>query len=406
MSRKSVQEEEVVELLEDEEVFKDAKESPDPPFQAGLRRSARKRKSIQEDPERQTVDSNVGKRHRPLGKMGGVQRSPDTPRTSGQQGPAAQAGHATRTSRTAGTGSKAETITVETSSKSDGQSNEHTITLSGLRAVIAEELNKTEGRLGERIAGVEEKFTSIQRSVDGLEKRVDHVEQNLEHTVDRILSKKLAGTDVLSGQQSLRKPRSLESPSTRDMRFWKARKSLRIWPIPGNGEQMMSALLHFLVEKLRLGEDVLADAEDSQIRRVPRAPASKIVDEVVVEFPTVDLRDVVRGSAYNLAGHPDAGIRLEIAHHLMPNFKALSRTSYQLKQRYPKCKRNIKYDDERSDLVLEFKTDDGSTWKRLRPDQARAMVESNDREELSASDMSEILSAGVPGEEEDEDEYE
>lgn len=109
----------------------------------------------------------------------------------------------------------------------------------------------------------------------------------------------------------------------------------------------------------------------------------------------MDLRDVVRSSAFNLAGQTDCGIRLEIAHHLMPNFKALNRASYKLRQKYASCKRNIKYDDEKADLVLDFKTTAEASWKKLRPDQARELERGlGDAEELSASDMSELLEAG------------
>ena len=167
---------------------------------------------------------------------------------------------------------------------------------------------------------------------------------------------------------------------------------------------MRTSLQRFLAQKLKLGEDVLQDAEDCQVRRVPKSKGSTISNEAVVRFPTVDLRDVVRGAAYNLAGDNGSGIRLEIAHHLMNNFKALSNASYKLRQKYNKCKRNIKYDDEVCDLVLEFKTNpDGGHWRRLRPEQAKQMEDEARVDEMSASDMSELLGGGVV--EEDEEEY-
>ena len=119
---------------------------------------------------------------------------------------------------------------------------------------------------------------------------------------------------------------------------------------------------------------------------------STIDHEVAVEFPTVDLRDVVRQSAYNLAGKTNCGIRLEIAHHLMANFKALNTASFKLKQKHSSCKRNIKYDDETLDLVLDFKLDEDANWKKLRPSQARQMLKNEGvSEEVTASDMSNIL---------------
>ena len=60
-----------------------------------------------------------------------------------------------------------------------------------------------------------------------------------------------------------------------------------MWPIAGEGEEMRVALMHFLAQKLRLGEDVLADAEECVVGRVPTAnTASKITHEIIAEFPT------------------------------------------------------------------------------------------------------------------------
>ena len=130
------------------------------------------------------------------------------------------------------------------------------------------------------------------------------------------------------------------------------------------------------------------------MRRIPPSNnKTNIKDEITVEFPTVGLRDVVRGAAYNLAGQDDAGIRLEIAHHLMANFRALNTASYRLKQKHKECKRNVKYDDEHADLVLDFKTSDKARWMKLRPAQARELlVEGGDEaEEISTADMSRLL---------------
>ena len=87
----------------------------------------------------------------------------------------------------------------------------------------------------------------------------------------------------------------------------------------------------------------------------------------------------------------------------MENFRALSSASYRLKRKYEGCKSNIKYDDERMDLVLDFKTSDGSSWRRLHPWQAREMpTEEGRSEEMSTSDMTELLREGADEEEEND----
>lgn len=193
-----------------------------------------------------------------------------------------------------------------------------------------------------------------------------------------------------------------ELPSARDKWYWKARRSLRIWPIRGEGGDTKTAILTFLASKLRLGEDVIADAEDSHIVRVP-AGKGVVKHEVVVEFSTVDLRDIVRRSAYNLAGESNTGIRLEVPHHLMKNFKALEAASYKLKQKYKGLKRNIKFDDEVCDLALEFRLHTDAPWKKLRPDQAKEMQRiGGEAEEVSAVDVASLLGEDTGGEEEEE----
>lgn len=157
---------------------------------------------------------------------------------------------------------------------------------------------------------------------------------------------------------------------------------------------MKTAVLTFLTGKLSLGEDVITDAEDCHIARVPAGPAKGTIrHEAVVEFPTVDFRDIVRKVAYNLAGEPGSGIRLEVPHHLMKNFKALESASYKLKQKFKNMRRNIKFDDERCDLCLEFKLKEGSPWKRIRPEQAKEMQRAEgEAEELSVDDITSLLS--------------
>ena len=93
-------------------------------------------------------------------------------------------------------------------------------------------------------------------------------------------------------------------------------------------------------------------------------------------FSSQEIRDVVRRGARELAGDPTTGIRLEIPRHLQKNLKALESVSYALKRKHPGLRRNVKFDDDALDLVLDFCVDpdkDGAVWKKLRPAQARAV---------------------------------
>ena len=384
------------EVSEEQEVFVDASEegpgagaSPDLP---PLRRSTRKRKSESESTA--TAAAYKGKRHRPLGNQEkdkdiNMERTPDTNKktTSRTQNKTPGTSTAKTSTETNQRGKQAEEDQIP-------RGPEMMMFMGGIRSMLREELQKTEDALTNRLGGLEDR-------IGRLEDRADDIDSRIDERVEEMVASRLASrprSDV-SGDGSVN---FAEMPSARDKRYWKARRSLRMWPIVGDGSQMKNAVLTFLTGKLRLGEDVIADAEESHIARVPAGPIKgKIRHEVVVEFPSVDLRDLVRKSAFNLAGDPGSGIRLEVPHHLMKNFKALESASYKLKQKFSNIKRNIKFDDERCDLCLEFKLSEGHAWKRIRPDQAKEMQRSDgEAEELSASEVTSLLS----GREEQEDE--
>ena len=111
------------------------------------------------------------------------------------------------------------------------------------------------------------------------------------------------------------------------------------------------------------------------VKKVPSGPRSKVKNEVVAVFSSIEVRDVVRGSAKELAGQSDAGIRLEIPNDLQASLKALEAVSFNLKKKYPNMRHNIKFDDSERDLVLDFCTDPNANkpWKKVRPAQAKAL---------------------------------
>ena len=146
-------------------------------------------------------------------------------------------------------------------------------------------------------------------------------------------------------------PAPIARPTKEDL-YWQCRRSLRLWPIVG--PDIKKGLGDFLRNRLRLGADFLADMGEVSVKKVASGPRSKKVGEIIAIFSSTDVRDVVRGAARELAGHDDAGIRLEIPSFLQPSLKALEAVSYNLKKKNPDIKRNIKFDDGEMDLVLDF----------------------------------------------------
>ena len=370
--------------------------SPDLP---PLRRSTRKRKS--ETDHTPQLPTHKGKRPRPLQKN--MERTPTAQaksatkqteqRNSGRGSASKQSGGTGRTS-----GSTPTVLDPETA-EMPPKGPEMMMFMGGMRAMMREELQKTEATISEKVKGLETSIKDIKGTMKDLEERVDTIDARIDDKVEELVSNKLASADMRSIRSSdtwISGGNFAEAPTTRDNRYWKARRSLRMWPIKGDGPQMKTEVLKFLATKLRMGEDVITDAEDCHIARVPANRNSVIKNEVVVEFLTVDLRDLVRKSAFNLAGDKGSGIRLEVPHHLMKNFKALESASYKLKQKYKGLKRNIKFDDERCDLVLEFKLHDSGPWKRLHPDQAKEIQRADGTiEEVSASDVTSLLDDSV-----------
>lgn len=141
-----------------------------------------------------------------------------------------------------------------------------------------------------------------------------------------------------------------------------------MWPVPGPSLEQSTG--SFMSDKLRLDDAIVAELPNCTIRAVKSA-RSKITDEVVVTFPEIEMRDTVRAAASNLSGHRGSGLRLEIPDFLRPALRSLESVSYTLKRTHPSMKRNVKFDDENLDLVMDIKLSEEEPWRKIRPSQAK-----------------------------------
>ena len=91
-------------------------------------------------------------------------------------------------------------------------------------------------------------------------------------------------------------------------RYWRCRRSLRLWPV--KGPDLLANTLEFLSGQLGMDEEAMATMTDMVVTRIVE-PRSKIQSKVLVEFPSVPVRDSVKASGYKLEG-VRAGIRIEI----------------------------------------------------------------------------------------------
>ena len=156
------------------------------------------------------------------------------------------------------------------------------------------------------------------------------------------------------------------APSKSDL----CRTKLRLRPIgSGDGHE---AVLDFMKTHLGLDDSFVANLGPFNVQRIPSGPGAKIKDEAIVTFCSVEVSDAVKRSARNLAGkRSDYGIRLELPNHLKTAMSALQAVSYQIKQKFPGSRRNVLFDDNGLDLVLDFSTAEGNPWRRMTSQQAR-----------------------------------
>ena len=182
--------------------------------------------------------------------------------------------------------------------------------------------------------------------------------------------------------------------------YWTCRRSLRLRPVEGDGKE---AAKKYMRDYLKLEEAVLDRLGHFTATRVAFGPKTRHQKEMLVCFDSMEARDVVRGAATNLGGHgPDVGIRLEIPRHLRGAMRALQSLSYEIRTRHAGSRRNILFDDEAMDLVLDFSVGDGP-WRRVSSEQARAKNRGGSgSSRLRVGDSDEILDKGrLSGEEEE-----
>ena len=160
------------------------------------------------------------------------------------------------------------------------------------------------------------------------------------------------------------KTTSVSPEKRKDENYWRCRRALRLRPIgQGNAVERVE---EFMREHLGLSDLFIQSVGPFTVQRLPFGPEACIKGEAIVTFQSTDVRDAVKGAARNLAGKGrDYGVRLELPNHLKSAMKALQAASYELKSKYPQARRNVLFDDETQDLVLDFCLGKGKDWKRI-----------------------------------------
>ena len=191
----------------------------------------------------------------------------------------------------------------------------------------------------------------------------------------------------------------------REDKFWRARRSLRLWPVRGGDR---AGLVAYLKEKLRL-DDHFVNEELGEVELFkPRDPRQKIknTDEYVAVFETKQVRDAVKAAAANLANYRDtAGMKLHLPDHLQRDFQTLMNLYFDLKKKNPELKRNVKFDEEDRNLYMDIRLKEGAEWRRVKPKQAEAANrkrKNNNTKDIEQDELTGLLESSSDSESGDE----
>ena len=191
----------------------------------------------------------------------------------------------------------------------------------------------------------------------------------------------------------------LSKEEKREAKFLLARRSLRLWPIPGGKKECLE---DFLLQKLQMDETFIKEDLGSVTLTRTKEPRNKNKDEVIVTFESKQICDAVKAAAPNLANHREtAGMRLHIPDHLQKEFHVLMNLSFDLKKRHPGLKRNIKFDEEDYGLFMDLKLSEEADWKRVKP--AQAINANKKRRKQKTPDLDEDELRSLLDSEEDSD---
>ena len=158
-------------------------------------------------------------------------------------------------------------------------------------------------------------------------------------------------------------------------RYLRARRSFKIWPVSveGSGEaKAEQAVRKFFAKEMGVPNQMAMGVALDAIHPADQARNSKITKEYVVVFADVEARDAVKSYASGLAAAQGAaGLRLDIPPCLKGSFKILNDHGLAMIRIYGKeVKRNIKFDDRNSDLMMDIRLPTSNTWHNITIEQA------------------------------------
>ena len=144
-------------------------------------------------------------------------------------------------------------------------------------------------------------------------------------------------------------------------------------------------------EVLEIPQGELHEDAVVNVRKVPARKRNKIMNEVVITFDSIQMRDCVASYASNLANYKGdpakrPNLRLEIPDYLCGVFRVLEKCAHVLKSKNSAFfKRSIKYDDINLTLVLDYCTTQGGSWNRVSYEEAAIICRGKGRTAAASS---------------------
>ena len=240
----------------------------------------------------------------------------------------------------------------------------------------------------EVVGKLETRLERNEASIAALEERVERGEKAIQEKITSEI------TRICKTTTTATKP---ATPDKRDAAYRFCRRSLKLWPVEGDGEGLEDAVRHFLKNKLGM--------TDGRIRALGSIEASVLPGrmarerkEVLATFETREDRDGVKGNGINLAGKHDVGMLLHVLGYLMDNLVALNGLGYAIKQKHQGVKRSVKFDDIRRNLYLDICI--AGQWRRVTPEEAKQALKevpaasSASSASISVSDLTELMQGG------------
>ena len=238
--------------------------------------------------------------------------------------------------------------------------------LTAIEISIRDKVRENERRLNRIESEMARSNKTVQRMVE------DCVNARVERRVDE--TENMSVTSNRDDTQNIKKIEEKE--------FLEARKSMKMWPVPGEEKDLQDACRNFMRNTLDVPNDTADQIGIESIRRVQQARRSRVENEILVKFASIEERDVIQSFAPNLSrSNGNAGVRLDIPAHLRSDFRLLEAHGGLLRAKFKDLKRSIKFEDTLMGLVMDVRLTDGDEWERITPNDARRSKAARDDQE-------------------------